>query len=120
MLILTKFATGQFRNYQKVKDRVIKKGDMRSEDVILKEIAQKRQRRGKFIIPYHSIYKLIWDALIIIMAITIFIVDTLSYAFGYSFYMSRGYSIFNLVVDAIFAFDMLVIFRTTKISSKTG
>lgn len=101
-----------------IKDRARKQGIKDSEDVILKELANRKKYH--YIIPYSSNLKIVWDTLIIVLALIVTIMNSICISFDPPFRRTPGYPGLNLFVDAMFALDMVLIFRTSRLNFNTG
>ena len=93
-------------------------GNANSADVILKELANKQ--RHKYIIPYNSGAKQIWDVLIVLLGIFFYILNTLTIAFKPPIYYTHAFDEICLAIDGIFLIDILVLFRTSKLNIQSG
>lgn len=106
----------------KVKNKMLKEGKLdtkhSNEDLILRQQANKIKH--KYIIRYDSKYKMLWDGLIIILAIFNGIIVPFSLAFRPPFYYSGGYIAWQVIIDICFLADILVNFRTSTANILTG
>ena len=71
-------------------------------------------------IKYDSKYKLAWDGCILALAILNSFLIPFSLAFTPPFSETNGMDAFSKIVDAIFMIDIILNFRTTILSKKTG
>ncbi|CDW71155.1 UNKNOWN [Stylonychia lemnae] len=116
--LIAKLATAQFHKLSKIREKIKKQGDIDSQDLILKQRAEKR--KYKYVLSYRANIKLLWDAFIICLALIVSIMNSICVSLDPPFRRTGGFPAINLIVDFIFLLDMILIFRTSRLNFLLG
>jgi hypothetical protein len=74
------------------------------------------ENNKKYMISFNSPYRLIWDMMIVILALYNAIIVPLEISFKPDFRENPGYEFVDYFVDFIFLIDILINFRTTTVN----
>jgi len=115
---MTKLAAFNYKKISALREKVKKMGNEKSTDIKLKEQAEKRH--FKYIIPYNSKLKLLWDTIVILISLAVTLMNSLCLAFDAPFFLSTGFTVINIITDLLLLADMIIIFRTSKLNIDSG
>ncbi|CDW81607.1 UNKNOWN [Stylonychia lemnae] len=116
--LIAKLATAQFHKLSKIREKIKKQGDIESQDLILKQRAEKK--KYQYVLSYRENIKLLWDAFIICLALIVPIMNSICVSLDPPFRRTAGFPAINLIVDFIFLLDMILIFRTSRLNFLLG
>jgi hypothetical protein len=117
-ILMSKLVAFNYKKISALKERVKRLGNDKSTDIKLKEQAEKRH--FKYIIPYNSKLKLLWDTLVILISLAVTLMNSLCLSFGAPFFRTTGFIAINLITDLLLLADMVIIFRTSKLNIDSG